>query len=370
MNTTVFPARAHLTMSKRVSFLVCLLLLILSSDTQLFAAKGRSTTSSFNKVARPSAAKPIISSRSLPSKPTLGSTSAGKAKATGQPKPVLKPKGPSFGSRPVRRPYSASRNRSGLTAKAKRQANASAKTRVKPILGQRGTLKPVFNKTASRGSLKAGFNKLAKQGVRPSNAPIRPQPPKAKGGMRKSFSRNSKRGLIVKAFAKAKERKASGSKANAKSGKASQRVAEGKRKLTLTQKFRRAKSVVNAKKLAPKKGSFWTSTRAKNGRSARTAVENMKAKYGQHGSQFKDASGKAMYATSTAYAKAAIRFVSNPPKGTLERLRPADGSRVLYHPQSNTMVIQRVKDGAIRTMYKPDPKSHKKPTNMDHFLFS
>jgi hypothetical protein len=51
------------------------------------------------------------------------------------------------------------------------------------------------------------------------------------------------------------------------------------------------------------------------------------------------------------YVEAARDFVTNPPAGTMTKVRP-NGDVVLYHPGTNTFVV-RAADGTPRTMFKP-----------------
>ena len=52
------------------------------------------------------------------------------------------------------------------------------------------------------------------------------------------------------------------------------------------------------------------------------------------------------------YVEAAQEFVTNPPPGTLSKLRP-NGDTVLYSPSTNTFAVKTA-DGVPRTMFKPN----------------
>jgi RHS repeat-associated protein len=101
------------------------------------------------------------------------------------------------------------------------------------------------------------------------------------------------------------------------------------------------------------KGPLWTATKNKTG------VENALDHFKKHGSDFPQ------YPNATQYAQGARNFVTNPPKGTLTKVRP-NGDRLFYDPATNTFASQRA-DGALRTMFKPDPTKHGFPTNLDYF---
>jgi pyocin large subunit-like protein len=53
-----------------------------------------------------------------------------------------------------------------------------------------------------------------------------------------------------------------------------------------------------------------------------------------------------------AFVQKAHDFTSNPPKGA-ETLKRANGDTLIYDPKSNTFAVV-TKDGAPRTMFKPD----------------
>jgi hypothetical protein len=86
------------------------------------------------------------------------------------------------------------------------------------------------------------------------------------------------------------------------------------------------------------KTPFWSSTKAKK------AVENAFGHWKKHGGEFPE------FQNAKQYVEAAQRFVSEPPVGTLTRLR--DGDMLLYDPASNTFAV-RAASGAPRTMFRP-----------------
>jgi RHS repeat-associated protein len=100
------------------------------------------------------------------------------------------------------------------------------------------------------------------------------------------------------------------------------------------------------------KGPFWTSTKNK------TPVENAYRHFKDHGAEFGSKN-------SVDYVKSTQEFLRNPPAGTLSKTR-ANGDIIRYHPNTNTFgVIDAA--GAPRTMFKPDPAVHGKPSNLDYF---
>jgi pyocin large subunit-like protein len=104
---------------------------------------------------------------------------------------------------------------------------------------------------------------------------------------------------------------------------------------------------------AGRTGPLWTSTSTKSG------VENSLGHFKKHGVELPE------YANATQYARGARDFVTNPPTGTLTKVRP-NGDRLFYNQSTNTFGVQR-SDGALRTMFKPDPAKHGFPTNLDYF---
>lgn len=88
-------------------------------------------------------------------------------------------------------------------------------------------------------------------------------------------------------------------------------------------------------------------------------VKNAFGKYKKHANEFPE------YRNSLEYVAGAHDFIRNPPSGTLSKpLR--DGSILHYHPPSNTMAIS-TPDGVPHTIYRPDPKKHGRPTNLDYY---
>lgn len=100
------------------------------------------------------------------------------------------------------------------------------------------------------------------------------------------------------------------------------------------------------------KAKLWTSTRFAS------VAGNAYRHFKDHGTDFGAIN-------SVDYVKKTKAFLTNPPEGTLTRTK-ANGDVVLYHPGSNTFAIMD-KRGTPRTMYKPDPKKHGRPSNLDYF---
>ncbi|MEM5370067.1 hypothetical protein V4C53_29070 [Paraburkholderia azotifigens] len=92
---------------------------------------------------------------------------------------------------------------------------------------------------------------------------------------------------------------------------------------------------------------------------SKTPVENAYDHSVKHGGEFPD------YQNSVQYVQATQDFVNNPPAGTLIKTRP-NGDTLYYDPSSDTFAV-KTKDGAPRTMFKPDPAQHGYPTNLDYF---
>lgn len=65
------------------------------------------------------------------------------------------------------------------------------------------------------------------------------------------------------------------------------------------------------------------------------------------------------------YYRFAQDFVTNPPKGTLVKVRK-NGDSVFYQPSTNTFAV-KTKDGLPRTVFKPDPKEHGYTNNLEYF---
>jgi pyocin large subunit-like protein len=90
---------------------------------------------------------------------------------------------------------------------------------------------------------------------------------------------------------------------------------------------------------APSATAEWSSA---NGMSAH---ENAEHHWRKHGAEFGSK-------TVEEYEQAARDFVTHPPPGTEEK-HEADGDTLYYNKQTNTFAVKR-KDGAPRTMFKPD----------------
>ena len=77
----------------------------------------------------------------------------------------------------------------------------------------------------------------------------------------------------------------------------------------------------------------------------RTAEEGAQRAFDRNGAAFGAASVE-------AYVQTAHEFVANPPPGT-ETARRRNGDTLYYHAPSNTFAVA-TRDGAPRTMFKPD----------------
>ena len=84
---------------------------------------------------------------------------------------------------------------------------------------------------------------------------------------------------------------------------------------------------------------LWTST------NSRTNVQNAFDHFKKHGAEFPECPN------AMQYAKRAWEFVTNPPVGTLTKLRP-NGDVLFYNPATNTFAV-RTADGSLRTMFRP-----------------
>ncbi|MFQ8433121.1 hypothetical protein [Amaricoccus sp. W119] len=89
---------------------------------------------------------------------------------------------------------------------------------------------------------------------------------------------------------------------------------------------------------------------------SRSRTDNTSFHYNKHGGDFGARN-------PTQYAKKARSFRNNPPKGSLQRNLP-DGRKVLYHPNTNTLMVVK-SNGRIGTFYKPKPKSDNHSSGYD-----
>lgn len=96
----------------------------------------------------------------------------------------------------------------------------------------------------------------------------------------------------------------------------------------------------------------WTSTKKLSSK------ENITEHFNKHQKDFPNLK------TEKAYVDATKKFINNPPQGTLSKIR--GGDLILYHPETNVFAISD-KNGVPRTMYKPDPASHGKSSNLEYF---
>ena len=73
------------------------------------------------------------------------------------------------------------------------------------------------------------------------------------------------------------------------------------------------------------------------------------------------------YTNSKQYVEGAKKFMTDPPPGTYTRVRDPGGDVIRYNPDTNTLGIMD-KNGVMRTMFRPDPGTHKMPSNWGYFL--
>jgi hypothetical protein len=85
--------------------------------------------------------------------------------------------------------------------------------------------------------------------------------------------------------------------------------------------------------------SIWSNTKNLN------SVENAFSHWKKHSSEFPE------LFNSKQYVDAAKKFISEPPSGTLTKIRP-NGDKLFYNPKTNTFVAT-TKDGVPKTMFKP-----------------
>jgi filamentous hemagglutinin len=64
--------------------------------------------------------------------------------------------------------------------------------------------------------------------------------------------------------------------------------------------------------------------------------------------------------------KSTKAFLDSPPPGSLTKVLPSNGDKLVYHPPSNTFGVMNAA-GEPKTMFKPDPLKHGYPTNLDYF---
>jgi RHS repeat-associated protein len=83
---------------------------------------------------------------------------------------------------------------------------------------------------------------------------------------------------------------------------------------------------------------LWSAT------STQSASENARSHWAKHANEFPE------YSSEYQYIKAANEFVTNPPPGTLSKVR--GGDTLLYNPSTNTFAV-RNPNGAPRTMFRP-----------------
>ncbi|MGQ1608090.1 RHS repeat-associated core domain-containing protein [Acinetobacter baumannii] len=101
------------------------------------------------------------------------------------------------------------------------------------------------------------------------------------------------------------------------------------------------------------KGAIWSATKAKSG------VANAFGHWKKHGKEFPE------LLNAKQYVEATRKFLTNPPTGTLTKVRP-NGEIVRYNEKTNVIGIM-TKYGVPKTMFKPDPKLHGYKTNLEYF---
>lgn len=121
---------------------------------------------------------------------------------------------------------------------------------------------------------------------------------------------------------------------------------------TALAKFKNIKAVRASQKGVGDK--LWTPGKFKS--NPKNALEHFR----KHKDEFPDCQN------AKDYVDKARHFMTDPPPGTLTKVREPGGDIIRYDPQSNTMGIMD-KDGTLKTMFKPDPGKHKHPTNLDYF---
>ncbi len=90
-----------------------------------------------------------------------------------------------------------------------------------------------------------------------------------------------------------------------------------------------------------------------------TSPENALAHWNKHAAEFPE------FTSADQYIEGAQKFVSNPPAGTLTKIK-SNGDVMIYNPISNTFAV-KTSTGAPRTMFKPDPAKHGYSTNLEYF---
>lgn len=101
------------------------------------------------------------------------------------------------------------------------------------------------------------------------------------------------------------------------------------------------------------KGFDWTST------NKRVPNTNLAEYWSKHSKEFPELKSQ------NVYYRHAQKFVNDPPRGTLNKTRKNDDT-VLYNPKTNTFAV-KTKDGAPRTIFKPDASTYPYSTNLEYF---
>ena len=108
-------------------------------------------------------------------------------------------------------------------------------------------------------------------------------------------------------------------------------------------KLKNSKTIAkNSDKSAENSPHIWTQGKEDS------PVHNAYTHWNKHGSDFPQ------YQNAKQYVEGANDFVTNPPSGTLTKVRTErnPGDTVYYHPESNTFAIKN-KKGEVKTLYKP-----------------
>ncbi|MEO9299436.1 DUF637 domain-containing protein [Devosia alba] len=103
-------------------------------------------------------------------------------------------------------------------------------------------------------------------------------------------------------------------------------------------------------------GIGWTAT------NSASSEQNALRHWMDHGAEFPE------FSTVQQYVQSTQSFVTNPPGGTLTKVRPG-GDIVFYDPATNTFAVKSA-NGAPRTMFRPAPRSPSNPNGYNPNLYS
>jgi len=93
--------------------------------------------------------------------------------------------------------------------------------------------------------------------------------------------------------------------------------------------------------------------------SSQDALKNAERHFQKHGADFPDVK------STEEYIQKAHNFVTNPPPKILTKIS-RDGDKIFYDPISETFAVQD-KNGAMKTIYKANPKIHGYKNNLEYF---